>query len=148
MQFYYSNCEQNASNLLVINVQPNEGFSLCVNGKISNQNNEMQKVKLSYTMPIKDKMNTVDAYENLIYDILIGEQTKFTHWEELKILGNLLMILKMYGNKTSHSFLIMPLDDMGLKKVKNYLVKTDWIGGIICNIKDLKLSCFEWVVNP
>ena len=29
MQFYYSNCEQNASNLLVINVQPNEGFSLC-----------------------------------------------------------------------------------------------------------------------
>lgn len=125
MQFYYINCEQNASNLLVINVQPNEGFSLCVNGKKSNQNNEMQKVKLSYTMPIKDKMNTVDAYENLIYDILIGEQTKFTHWEELKILGNLLMILKMYGNKTSHSFLIMPLDDMGLKKVKNYLVKTD-----------------------
>ena len=43
MQFYYSNCEQNASNLLVINVQPNEGFSLCVNGKKSNQNNEMQK---------------------------------------------------------------------------------------------------------
>ena len=84
MQFYYSNCEQNASNLLVINVQPNEGFSLCVNGKKSNQNNEMQKVKLSYTMPIKDKMNTVDAYENLIYDTLIGEQTNFTHWEELK----------------------------------------------------------------
>ena len=84
MQFYYSNCEQNASNLLVINVQPNEGFSLCVNGKKSNQNNEMQKVKLPYTMPIKDKMNTVDAYENLIYDALIGEQTNFTHWEELK----------------------------------------------------------------
>ena len=35
-------------------------------------------------MPIKDKMNTVDAYENLIYDALIGEQTNFTHWEELK----------------------------------------------------------------
>ena len=32
------------------------------------------------------KMNTVDAYENLIYDTLIGEQTKFTHWEELKFL--------------------------------------------------------------
>ena len=125
MQFYYSNCEQNASKLLVINVQPNERFSLCVNGKISNQKKKKKKVKLSYTMPIKDKMNTVDAYENLIYDILIGEQTKFTLWEELKILGNLLMILKMYGNKTSHSFLIMPLDDMGLKKVKNYLVKTD-----------------------
>ena len=43
-------------------------------------------MKLPYTMPIKDKMNTVDAYENLIYDTLIGEQTKFTHWEELKFL--------------------------------------------------------------
>ena len=84
MHLYYSNCEQNAPNLLVLNVQPNEGFSLCVNGKKSNQNNEMQKVKLPYTMPIKDKMNTVDAYENLIYDALIGEQTNFTHWEELK----------------------------------------------------------------
>ena len=125
MHLYYSNCEQNAPNLLVLNVQPNEGFSLCVNGKKSNQNNEMQKVKLPYTMPIKDKMNTVDAYENLIYDTLIGEQTNFTHWEELKILGNLLMILKMYGNKNSHSFLIMPLEAMDLKKVKNYLVKTD-----------------------
>lgn len=69
------------------------------------------------------------------------------YWEELKIFGNLLMILKMYGNKNSYSFLIMFLDVMGLKKVKNYLVKMDWIGGIICNIKDLKLLCFEWVVN-
>ena len=43
MHLYYSNCEQNAPNLLVLNVQPNEGFSLCVNGKKSNQNNEMQK---------------------------------------------------------------------------------------------------------
>ena len=92
-----------------------------MNGKKSNQNNEMQKVKLPYTMPIKDKMNTVDAYENLIYDTLIGEQTKFTHWEKLKILGNLLMILKMYGNKNSHSFLIMSLEAMDLKKVKKLL---------------------------
>ena len=42
MHLYYSNCEQNAPNLLVLNVQPNEGF-LYVNGKKSNQNNEMQK---------------------------------------------------------------------------------------------------------
>ena len=35
MHLYYSNCEQNAPNLLVLNVQPNEGFSLCVNGKKS-----------------------------------------------------------------------------------------------------------------
>ncbi|GEP84679.1 glucose-6-phosphate 1-dehydrogenase [Staphylococcus piscifermentans] len=80
---YYENNEDNAANLLVIDVQPNEGFSLCVNGKKSDQNNEMQSVKLPYTMPINDKMNTVDAYENLIFDVLLGDQTNFTHWDEL-----------------------------------------------------------------
>lgn len=43
----------------------------------------MQSVKLPYTMPINDKMNTVDAYENLIFDVLLGDQTNFTHWDEL-----------------------------------------------------------------
>lgn len=77
---YYEN---NKANLLVINVQPNEGFSLYVNSKKSNQNNEMQIVDLSYIMPINDKMNTVDAYENLMFDTLLGDQTNFTHWTEL-----------------------------------------------------------------
>lgn len=34
-------------------------------------------------MPINDKMNTVDAYENLMFDTLLGEQTNFIHWTEL-----------------------------------------------------------------
>lgn len=35
-------------------------------------------------MSAQDKMNTVDAYENLLYDALNGDATNFTHWEELK----------------------------------------------------------------
>ena len=34
-------------------------------------------------MPINDKMNTVDAYENLMFDTLLGDQTNFIHWIEL-----------------------------------------------------------------
>ena len=49
MQFYYSNCEQNASNLLVINVQPNEGFSLFVNVNKVKKKNEIQKFNLDIT---------------------------------------------------------------------------------------------------
>ncbi len=35
-------------------------------------------------MSAQDKMNTVDAYENLLFDCLKGDATNFTHWEELK----------------------------------------------------------------
>lgn len=85
MEMYYEDVEDNKPNLLTINVQPNEGFSICVNGKKrgENQGNENEKVQLPYIMPTSDKMNTVDAYENLIYDALMGDQTNFTHWEEL-----------------------------------------------------------------
>ena len=35
-------------------------------------------------MSAQDKMNTVDGYENLLFDCLKGDATNFTHWEELK----------------------------------------------------------------
>ncbi|WP_240921797.1 hypothetical protein [Jeotgalicoccus sp. S0W5] len=49
----------------------------------SDQDEEMQVVKLPYIMSTKDRMNTVDAYENLTYYVLIGDQSNFSHWEEL-----------------------------------------------------------------
>ena len=57
--------------------------SIYVNSKKSNQNNEIQIVELPYIMPINDKMNTIDAYENLMFDTLLGDQTNFIHWTEL-----------------------------------------------------------------
>ncbi|WP_438830265.1 glucose-6-phosphate dehydrogenase [Staphylococcus cohnii] len=104
MNIYYDTPEENESNLLVINVQPNEGFSLCVNGKKSNQNDEMQVVKLPYIMPTKDKMNTVDAYENLIYDVLIGDQTNFSHWEELMYSWKFIDKIKSVWNEEPPAF--------------------------------------------
>jgi len=104
MNIYYDTPEENESNLLVINVQPSEGFSLCVNGKKSNQNDGMQVVKLPYIMPTKDKMNTVDAYENLIYDVLIGDQTNFSHWEELMYSWKFIDKIKSVWNEEPPAF--------------------------------------------
>lgn len=42
MHLYYSNCEQNAPNLLVLNVQPNEGFSTKEILKVLNVRNRTQ----------------------------------------------------------------------------------------------------------
>ncbi|ARJ13962.1 MULTISPECIES: glucose-6-phosphate dehydrogenase [Staphylococcus] len=84
MNLYYESDKLLDSNLLVINIQPNEGISLHLNAKKSIQGIETEPVQLSYAMSAQDKMNTVDAYENLLFDCLKGDATNFTHWEELK----------------------------------------------------------------
>ncbi|MCL7536532.1 glucose-6-phosphate dehydrogenase, partial [Staphylococcus aureus] len=84
MNLYYETDKLLDSNLLVINIQPNEGVSLHLNAKKNTQGIETEPVQLSYSMSAQDKMNTVDAYENLLFDCLKGDATNFTHWEELK----------------------------------------------------------------
>lgn len=84
MNLYYEKDKHLDSNLLVINIQPNEGVSIHLNGKKYVQGIETEPVQLSYAMSAQDKMNTVDAYENLLFDCLKGDATNFTHWEELK----------------------------------------------------------------
>lgn len=84
MNLYYEKDKHLDSNLLVINIQPNEGVSIHLNAKKNVQGIETEPVQLSYSMSAQDKMNTVDAYENLLFDCLKGDATNFTHWEELK----------------------------------------------------------------
>ncbi|MCI2774444.1 glucose-6-phosphate 1-dehydrogenase [Staphylococcus petrasii] len=84
MNLYYQTDKLLDSNLLVINIQPNEGISLHLNAKKNIQGIDTEPVQLSYALSAQDKMNTVDAYENLLFDCLKGDATNFTHWEELK----------------------------------------------------------------
>lgn len=97
--------------------------SIYVNSKKSNQNNEIQIVELPYIMPINDKMNTIDAYENLMFDTLLGDQTNFIHWTELVYFCLFIdEIEKVWSYKQPDS-LIIRLKKMNLKKVMIYLKK-------------------------
>lgn len=84
MNLYYKKDQHLDSNLLVINIQPNEGIDLYLNARKYVEGTDTEPIKLSYALTTQDKMNTVDAYEGLIYDCLRGDSTNFTHWEELK----------------------------------------------------------------
>ncbi|WP_020008374.1 glucose-6-phosphate dehydrogenase [Salinicoccus albus] len=72
-----------AKNLLVIRIQPDESVSLHLNVKDYASGQDTKEIKLSYTVAQQDLSQTVDAYENLIYDCLNGDATNFTHQEEL-----------------------------------------------------------------
>ena len=120
MNLYYETDKLLDSNLLVINIQPNEGVSLHLNAKKNIQGIDTEPVQLSYAMSAQDKMNTVDAYENLLFDCLKGDATNFTHWEELKSTWKFVTLFKMSGLWLNHASLTMKRVLMALLKVIYY----------------------------
>ena len=69
-------------NVLTIYIQPTEGFSLTLNGKKMGQGFETEPVRLSYRHDAAYVGNSPEAYEKLFLDVLNGDGTNFSHWEE------------------------------------------------------------------
>ena len=120
MNLYYETDKLLDSNLLVINIQPNEGVSLHLNAKKNIQGIDTEPVQLSYAMSAQDKMNTVDAYENLLFDCLKGDATNFTHWEELKSTWKFVDAIQDEWTMVEPCFLTMKRVLMALLKVIYY----------------------------
>ncbi|MDF0727382.1 glucose-6-phosphate dehydrogenase [Cytobacillus sp. S13-E01] len=86
MNLYYSKGEMaQTPNLLVINIQPDEGITLHLNAKKSGQNIQTTPVKLDFCNNCVDGINTPEAYEKLLYDCMRGDATNFTHWDEVAL---------------------------------------------------------------
>lgn len=83
MNLYYKDEAKRHPNLLVINIQPDEGITLHLNAKKAGIGSIAQPIELSYTNNGVDGINTPEAYEKLIYDCIIGDTTNFTHWDEV-----------------------------------------------------------------
>ncbi|GGJ52433.1 glucose-6-phosphate dehydrogenase [Virgibacillus salexigens] len=83
MNLYYKNETEKHPNLLIINIQPNEGITLYLNAKKAGIGSIAEPIKLSYTNNGVDDINTPEAYEKLLYDCIIGDTTNFTHWDEV-----------------------------------------------------------------
>jgi glucose-6-phosphate 1-dehydrogenase len=71
-------------NILTIYIQPTEGFSLSVNGKEVGKQFTIEPVKLDFRHNADALGNSPEAYEKLMYDVLNGDATNFSHWHEVK----------------------------------------------------------------
>ncbi|WP_340024004.1 glucose-6-phosphate dehydrogenase [Paenibacillus sp. FSL K6-1096] len=69
-------------NLLVIDIGPHEGISLTLNTKNPLQHGELELVSIKHEPGNSD---VPEAYENLIYDAMLGDATFFAHWEEVEL---------------------------------------------------------------
>jgi len=76
--------ERPAPNLLVFDIGPNEGITLQLNAKDSENQGEFKPVHID--LDLNDKNDDVpEAYENLIGDALRGDPTFFAHWDEVEM---------------------------------------------------------------
>ncbi len=100
MNLYYENKDDRHPNLLVINIQPNEGITLHVNAKKAGASSFAEPVQLAYSSNGVSGINTPEAYEKLLYDVMLGDGTNFTHWDEVALAWQFVdSILRVWENE-------------------------------------------------
>jgi len=71
-------------NMMVIRVQPYEGITLQFNAKVPGSKVVIDNVEMDFCHECKFGPNTPAAYERLLYDVMMGDPTLFTRWDEVE----------------------------------------------------------------
>ena len=71
-----------APNTLAFQIQPDEGLSMILNGKVPGLETRTQPVKMNFRYSTTFGSNTPEAYERLVLDAMIGDGTLFIRGDE------------------------------------------------------------------
>ena len=82
--FEDSATEELQPNLLLVHVQPDEGASLAIGAKVPGQGLRIRTVHMDFMYGGAFRMELPDAYERLILDAMLGDQTLFTRSDEVE----------------------------------------------------------------
>ena len=81
---YYKEFNQIGHNLLVLKIQPEEGFFFQINAKKPGNDFKMEKVELDYCQSCKYVNDSPEAYERLLLEAIRNNSSLFTRWDELE----------------------------------------------------------------
>ena len=83
LTLFQKQCESPVfANDLVIRVQPDEGISLRLNGKVPGGQMNIKPVALDFLYKTTFQKEAPEAYERLIHDAMTGDQTLFIRGDE------------------------------------------------------------------
>ena len=71
-------------NVLIIRIQPKEGVFLQFNAKKPGMNKEITPVKMDFCQNCDYDSDSPEAYEKLLFEVMRGDSTLFTRWEEVE----------------------------------------------------------------
>lgn len=81
--FGWQNMAGDAPNILVLNIQPDEGITLSIGVKRPGPINQIEPVKLDFSYSESFGANPPEAYERLLLDSMNGDATLFTRADEV-----------------------------------------------------------------
>ncbi|MFH1400827.1 MAG: glucose-6-phosphate dehydrogenase [Nanoarchaeota archaeon] len=77
--------ENQAPNVITIRISPDEGIIIRFNAKVPGPKMVLRNVKMSYCHHCLFGYNTPEAYELLMQQIFLGNQTLFTRWDMVEM---------------------------------------------------------------
>lgn len=81
---YQSAAQQAGANILVMRIQPNEGISLRFEVKMPGLEVRTRSVEMDFTYGSAFGQTSGDAYDRLLLDCMLGDQTLFTRADEVE----------------------------------------------------------------
>lgn len=120
-------------NIITIRIQPDEGIVIKFNAKYPGPKINLHPVIMEYCHHCLFALNTPEAYETLLQQIIIGDQTLFTRWdgveESWKFIDFVLDIVKNkkknFPNYKAGSFGPKEADDMLKKDEREWCLPKD-----------------------
>lgn len=101
------------SNLLVIRVQPDEGIYLQFNAKRPGTEHTIVPVTMDFKQHCIEGFNSPEAYERLLYDVVRGDSTLFTRWDEVEYSWKFVDAIANWRNQKTESTPIYPSGTWG-----------------------------------
>ncbi|MFW5728147.1 MAG: glucose-6-phosphate dehydrogenase [Spirochaetota bacterium] len=71
-------------NVLIIRIQPQEGATLNMNAKIPGYTTDMRPVNMDFAYGAAFGGRTLEAYERLLFDAIVGDSTLYTRRDEVE----------------------------------------------------------------
>ncbi|MBP0019509.1 MAG: glucose-6-phosphate dehydrogenase [Cyanobacteria bacterium SBLK] len=81
---FQSAAQQTSPNVLAMRIQPNEGISLRFEAKMPGADLRTRSVDMDFSYGSSFGMATADAYNRLLLDCMLGDQTLFTRADEVE----------------------------------------------------------------
>lgn len=81
---YFDRYDLLMPNILVFRIQPQEGIFLQFNAKKVASKCEIVPVQMDYCQNCAYPENSPEAYERLLHDVMCGDATLFTGWDEIE----------------------------------------------------------------
>lgn len=111
-------------NHLIIRVQPDAGIFIRFNAKKPGTDQTILPVSMDFCQSSLEGINSPEAYERLLYDVMRGESTLFTRWDEVEYSWRFVDRIAKYWEEENMPVIKYPAGSVGPSEA-DFLIRSD-----------------------